>query len=240
MKERARIVADVAAAKGPAGSATIIHPAREARVLKRRLGDHDGPFPPAIVVHVWRTVISAACSLQRPFRIHVADLADGGMRDLARFWLGFEAELVAADDGAGAVEALAEAPGDLALVPLGAEDGWWLKLGDGAHIVARLAGRTAKASDVAILGGALVGPSDEGHSIFRIDLPAGATAPQLNDVEILARADGSALVASALPAATVAERWSEATGALPELVLVGGYDPDLVTAAGGAPAADKE
>ncbi len=236
LMERARTVSDIVAAKGPSPSAIVIQPAREGAVLTRRLDAHEGLLPPTIVTHVWRSVISAFCDLQRPFRVHVAGLsgASGAMRDLARFWFGFAPALVDAADGAAALKGLADHGGDLALVSLSQPGAWWQALSsDGAHVVARFAAPEGEAHDVLLIAGAKVGPAGGAVTVYSLTVQGNATLPILDGVEGLASAiDGGtthALIASAAPPEALIQSL-QAAGLIgsPSLDPVGQYDPALV------------
>jgi len=239
LMERAQTVADIVAAKGPAPSAVVIQPAREGAVLKRRLGEHDGPLPPAIIAHIWRCVISAFCDLQRKFRVHVVGLsgAEGGMRDLARFWFGFAPALAEPADAAVAVRILEQADGDLGIVPLSATGAWWRPLSaDGVHVVARFAAPEGEANDCLLIAGAKVGPAAGSVNVFAISWKRPATPPYLEGVEYLATAydgmDAFALVASQATADALLDQWRQAGDqSSPSITAVGQYDPDLVAAA---------
>lgn len=239
LMERAQTVSDIVAAKGPSPSAVVIQPAREGDVVKRRLDAHGGPLPPAIVIHVWRSVISAFCDLQRTFRVHVVGLsgADGGMRDLARFWFGFSPALAEPSDAAVAVRVLERNEGDLGIVPLSASGPWWRGLAaDGVHVVARFARPVGEARDCLLIAGAKVGPAAGSVNVFALVWQGAATPPAIDGVEYLATAgdgtDAFALVATQASADILLDQWRQAGDiAPPSIALVGQYDPALVTAA---------
>ncbi|MDQ0317090.1 chorismate mutase [Amorphus orientalis] len=236
LMERARMAADIAATKGDLRSATIIQPDREARVLKRRFDDHDGVLPLPIIAHIWRTVISGVSGLQRPFQIHLSDSGDGVARDVARFWFGFQAGLVPADTAASALASLASNPGDLAVVPLAGGDGWWTGLGETAHVVARLHAPGRESDHCFLIGGALIGRSTEGATLYRAALGSTGDVPDIDGVDIIDTVSGPggahALIASRLPEETVDKAWREATGIDSRPLAIGGFDPDLISVAG--------
>lgn len=239
LMERAQTVTDIVAAKGPAPSAVVIQPAREGAVVKRRLATHDGPLPPAIIAHIWRCVISAFCDLQRTFRVHVVGLsgADGGMRDLARFWFGFAPALAEPSDAAVAVRVLERSEGDLGIVPLSASGGWWRTLSaDGVHVVGRFAKPEDQSTDCLLIAGAKVGPAAGSANVFAVSWQGSDTPPTLDGAEYLATArdgtDAFALIATAASAETIADQWRQASDmAPPSIAPVGQYDPALVAAA---------
>ena len=143
LRERFAIVEDIGRAKGP--GEPIIRPAREAAVLENRLANHDGAMPPEVLAFIWRTIMSTACALQRPFKVHTI-----GLTDAARFLYG-PVPLHAAGAPEELISHLHEHPGDVGLaleevVP-------WADCGE-AHVIGRFTlsnGQTAVA-----LGGANV------------------------------------------------------------------------------------
>lgn len=48
-----------------------LRPAREALILRRLISRHKGPFPRAVLVRIWREILSASVRLQGPFSIAV-------------------------------------------------------------------------------------------------------------------------------------------------------------------------
>ncbi len=143
LRERFAIVEDIGRAKGP--GEPIIRPAREAAVLENRLANHDGAMPPEVLAFLWRTIMSTACALQRPFTVHTI-----GLTDAARFLFG-PIPLHAAASPHEMLAALHDNPGDVALAP--EDDVPWADCGE-AHVSGRYelsSGQTAVA-----LGGANV------------------------------------------------------------------------------------
>lgn len=143
LMERAQISTGIAAAKRAAGQeGALIRPDREAELLRQLIERHEGVLPLITVEHLWRTIITASAQIQGVFRLHLdgsADLAD--MLDLARFNFGFDPEIIAGNDAADVVGAVAASAGDLGLVALEdrSELPWWRGLSsDGARIIARL------------------------------------------------------------------------------------------------------
>lgn len=143
LRERAAVIDDLIAAKGPTLSAGAFRPGREAAMMHRIAGRHAGSLPLVTIEHLWREIIGTFTYLQAPYRAHVGGLeaADGTMRDVARFNVGFTVPLVAARDAAAAVAGILADPRDLAIVAIDPEDGppWWHGLSaEGARVMARL------------------------------------------------------------------------------------------------------
>jgi hypothetical protein len=99
-------------------------------MMRRLVERHKGMLPLDTVESIWRVIISAFTYVQAPFAIH-ADLSAGDsvMRDSARFHFGFSVPFVAHFNADAAITALAEAKGDLALVPaIDSRSAWWTAL----------------------------------------------------------------------------------------------------------------
>ncbi|WMS42881.1 chorismate mutase [Acuticoccus sp. MNP-M23] len=154
LRERFEIVEEIGKAKGPDES--VIRPAREAAVIENRLALHKGALPTEMLAHFWRTLISAACQVQRGFAIHTADALD-----VALFLYG-PVSVLSHATGSAAVSALGA--GDVAVVPL--EGDWWRPLAAStaaadsetapAHVIGRC--RTSAGGTVLIVGGSNVSP----------------------------------------------------------------------------------
>ena len=78
---RTGTVARVGAAKREK-DAVVHRPAREAQIARRLLARHEGVFPPASIVRIWRELIAASVCQQGRFLVCVADdEAAGAARD---------------------------------------------------------------------------------------------------------------------------------------------------------------
>ncbi len=119
-------------------------PARELDMTWRLFDRHKGPLPLASLEHIWREIITASTQVQAAFSVHLASAKDPEVRDLARFVFGYSVTLREHADTTGAVAALSEALGDLALISLAHRRSprWWRHLDAaaprGLRIVARL------------------------------------------------------------------------------------------------------
>lgn len=144
LRERFEIVEEIGAAKGPHES--VIRPAREAAVIENRLALHSGAMPKDVLAHFWRTMITAACLVQRPFAIHTS-----GALDAALFLYG-PTPVTTHPSAAGAVAALGV--DDIAVVP--ADSDWWQALSEGVTVISR--SEVSSGGSVVILGGSGVAP----------------------------------------------------------------------------------
>ena len=143
--ERGEIISRLIKAKRTTESGSAFRPAREADMMRRLVERHSGILPLDTAESIWRVIIATFTFVQAPFRVH-ADFSAGeaAMRDCARFHFGFTVPLVGHMGPAGVVAAIADAPGDLGLVPVQATvpggGVWWAELEPEAapKIIARL------------------------------------------------------------------------------------------------------
>jgi chorismate mutase len=143
LMERGEIIGRLIAAKRTTETGSAFRPAREAEMMRRLVERHRGILPLDTAESILRVIIATFTYIQAPFRLH-ADLSAGEplMRDSARFHFGFTVPFEGHLGAAGVLSALADAPGDLGLVPAGAASGgaWWagLERADAPKIIARL------------------------------------------------------------------------------------------------------
>ncbi|MGX1198432.1 chorismate mutase [Parvibaculum sp. MBR-TMA-1.3b-4.2] len=106
LMKRTELVVDVANAKArdasAAGEGSFIafRPGREAEVLRRLAGRHEGRLPLRVVFRLWREIISAMTRIQGPFRVEVYGGADTDALaywDLARNYYGSITEMTLHD-----------------------------------------------------------------------------------------------------------------------------------------------
>ncbi len=166
--QRAEVVEAVAGTKRRGGIATI-QPGREAAVMRRLVERHKGRFPRAVLVRLWRELISGAIALQGDFAVAVYAPAERPEYwDFARDHYGSHVPMLAFHSAGEVLRALSEGRAVVGVLPMPAEGEdapWWPMLtaaGAAApQIVARLpfAGRgNARGED----GDALV----VGHAEF--------------------------------------------------------------------------
>ena len=143
--DRAEIVSMVAANK-KGGNQAAFQPAREAEIIRRLVGRHQGAFPVANLVRMWREMLAATVRLQSPFSVAVFAPADRpGFWDLARDHYGSNTPMSACDTTDQVIRAVANGQTSAGVLPLpvrGEVDPWWPQLlsaaDDGPRIVARL------------------------------------------------------------------------------------------------------
>ena len=128
IERRADLVDRIAASKTGAGLA--LRPGREARVMRKRLAMHKGPFPAAAVWRMWREMMCAFTLMQTPdIKVAICRPTDQpGYWDLARDHFGCQIPLVAHDTPAQVLAAVRASPTTLGVVPAPIEADtapWW-------------------------------------------------------------------------------------------------------------------
>ena len=144
LMRRAQVVGEVAGEKKGAGGAAM-RPGREARILRRLVERHRGALPAAVVVRIWRELISAMVKLQEPMSVAVcAPERSVGYWDLARAHFGSATTMTLHSSPFTVLHAVMEAPGALGVLPPpsdGDEDPWWPALFSEAPEIPRVIGR---------------------------------------------------------------------------------------------------
>ncbi len=130
---RAEVALRIRAAKSANGSEPVfMRPAREAQVLRRLVERHQGQFPRAVIVRLWREIMAAVLRMQGPFSLAVyAPERAAGYWDLARDHFGSLTPASAHDSPHQVLTALAAGRASVGILPLpGADDPqpWWPSL----------------------------------------------------------------------------------------------------------------
>ena len=128
LMERAALVTDVAAEKKKQ-NLQIVHPAREAQMVRRLLARHEGPLPEAAVVRIWRELVGAVSLLQTGLQVSVT-MPEGqeGYWDMARNYFGSVLPMKRVSAPLSAVSSVREDESSFAVVPWpedGDENPWW-------------------------------------------------------------------------------------------------------------------
>lgn len=71
LMERAGLIHAVSAEKKKSNR-PIVHPAREAKMIRRLIGRHSGILPQAAIVGIWRELVGAVSMLQKGLNVHVS------------------------------------------------------------------------------------------------------------------------------------------------------------------------
>ena len=124
----------------------LLHPAREAEILRRLVSRHHGRFPKTALVRIWREMIGGMIGLQGGMSVAVYMPDRGvGYLELARDHYGAYAPMIPLRSPGQVVRAVAEGSATVGVMPMpDSEDAeaWWVTLmGDSAdmpRIIARL------------------------------------------------------------------------------------------------------
>jgi chorismate mutase-like protein len=130
---RAEVALRIRAAKSANGSeAVFMRPGREAQVLRRLVERHQGQFPRAVIVRLWREIMTAVLRMQGPFSLAVyAPERAAGYWDLARDHFGSLTPASAHDSPQQVLTALAAGRASVGVLPLPDADDpqpWWPNL----------------------------------------------------------------------------------------------------------------
>ncbi|MGH7126160.1 MAG: chorismate mutase, partial [Stellaceae bacterium] len=106
-----------------------IRPGREAKILRRLIARHDGKFPRAQLVRIWREILSGTTRLQVDFAVavHVPEEAPG-LWDIARDHYGSFTPMTAFGTASQVLRAVTEGGASVGVLPLPQEgdvDPWW-------------------------------------------------------------------------------------------------------------------
>lgn len=106
-----------------------IRPAREAEILYRLAGRHQGVFPLRDLSHIWRVIIMATLSIEGPFSIAVyMPKSDSGLWDLARDQYGAFTEMAGFGSAHRVIEAVQSQNATVGILPIPNRDDdspWW-------------------------------------------------------------------------------------------------------------------
>lgn len=141
--DRTALVERIRAAKG---DGVVLRPAREAAILRRLMDRHEGHFPAASVVRIWREIISALTALQAPLSLSVYMPERGaGYLSLARDQYGAYTQMQSYASAGQVARAVMDGQVSVGILPIPHLDdaqSWWTMLvgssPDLPRIVARL------------------------------------------------------------------------------------------------------
>lgn len=143
LMRRAEIVGEIGRQKASDGGPTF-RPAREAQLLRRLLARHEGDLPKAVLVRLWREIISSSTRMQGDFSVGYCPMeGDGAALRLANGQFGLDANVVKHASAAQVVLAVGRGDVTVGLVPLPHSSDspeWWAEMRNvpKVRIVARL------------------------------------------------------------------------------------------------------
>ena len=124
---RAALVGSVAEAKKKEGL-QVVHPAREAMMMRRLLSRHDGVLPRSTIVRIWRELISSAQLLQADLNVTISSCAYWNM---AKNYFGSEIPMKEASSNQDIIKDMRDGNIHFAVMPWpkhGGENQWWTSL----------------------------------------------------------------------------------------------------------------
>lgn len=113
------------------GDGVRLRPAREAAILRRLNARHEGHFPLAVLLRIWREILGATVRLQGPFSLAVHGGAEDERRDcrrLAREEYGAFTPSTVYSTGGQVFRAVYDGTASVGILPLPREDDaepWW-------------------------------------------------------------------------------------------------------------------
>lgn len=207
--ERTALAARVASAKADeSGGTSPLRPAREAVLLRRLIAAAPKDMDKAIVVEVWRALISGNLRRQQPVDVFAGGAPDVTRHfDLARRHFGASTRISRCDDARTTLTRMVETPFSAAVLPFPGTSGagmWWPMLSErrfhAAQIVAALPLRGAPGGyeGAVVTAGVALEPSGDDRTIALAFDPHHKLARALREADVagreLARANTHVLV----------------------------------------------
>jgi chorismate mutase / prephenate dehydratase len=139
LMQRAKIVEYVAHSGKPAA----FRPGREASIIRRLLGRHQGALPAVAVVRIWRELLAGTTAMQGGFSLAVCDADQGApLTQLAREHFGALTPLRTFGSAGQALADVSQGAASIAVLPYPSDsDNWWVALlhhEPRLHVIARL------------------------------------------------------------------------------------------------------
>jgi chorismate mutase / prephenate dehydratase len=136
--ERAEVIEEIAGTKKRDGIAAV-RPGREALILRRLVARHRGRFPRAVLVRLWRELLSGAIGMQGNFAVAVCmPRSTPDYWDLARDHYGSHTPMMAFHSASEVLRAMSEGRAAVGVLPMPAEGEstpWWpLLMASGAAV----------------------------------------------------------------------------------------------------------
>ena len=181
LMRRAEIVEGVPAVKR-SGNTPALRPGREAMILRRLADRHKGRFSRAVMVRLWRELLSGMTAMQAPFAVAVLVPENApGYWDLARDHYGSHTQMTPFRSVAQVIRAVSEGNAAVGVLPMpqdGEADPWWRMLisadAGTPRVISRLpfaSSGNARVGDQSVLaiGCGIAEPSGADRSLFVIE-----------------------------------------------------------------------
>jgi chorismate mutase / prephenate dehydratase len=232
--ERAEVIEAIAGAK-KSGGISAIRPGREALILRRLVARHRGRFPRAVLVRLWRELLSGAVAIQGKFAVAVFTARGPDYWDLARDHYGTHTPMIAFHSVGDMLRALGEGRAAVAVLPMPAEGEsvpWWPALtASGARvpqILARLpfagAGNArSEGAEAVVIGHGEIDPTGADRSFIAIE-----TRGELSRTSLIAALNDAGLTVTLFAAHEPAGAGALKLVEIDDLVTAG--DPRLANA----------
>ena len=119
---------------------TAFRPAREAQIMRRLAARHEGPFPFAVAIRIWREIIAASLSVEGKFvvSVYVPEPLEAGLAylALASAYFGSQTPLLQAQTEAGVLRAVRDGKAAVGVLPIASDthttrasaEPWWYTL----------------------------------------------------------------------------------------------------------------
>jgi chorismate mutase/prephenate dehydratase len=180
--QRAEVVEEIAGTKKRDGIATL-RPGREALILRRLVARHGGRFPRAVLVRLWRELLSGALAMQGNFAVAVyMPRRTPDYWDLARDHYGSHTPMMAFHSASEVLRTLGEGRAAVGVLPMPAEGEsapWWpLLTASGAavpQIIARLpfagsGNARVDGSEAVVIGHGELDPTGADRSFIALEI----------------------------------------------------------------------
>lgn len=211
--ERGTAIGALIRVKGTSRPGAAFRPGREADMMRRLVGRHEGALPLWTVEHIWREIITTFTRMQAPFDVAYdagAGAQNDQMRDAARFLFGFTVALHRQQGALDTINHIRESGTDLGLVALAQPAGagaWWRALGRpaGPRIIAlapfiAVAGRPAEIAAV-VIAPELADPTPPDLALVAVTAIGGNAVAAIRAAGGTVMAEAGAELLVALPAA---------------------------------------
>ena len=127
LMRRTELARQIGRAKGQ--GAVFMRPGREARVLRRLVARHHGPFPKPVIARIWREIVSVFTRLQGPFAAAAFAPQEGpDLASLARDHFGSLTPITRFESEMGVLRAVSSGKANIGVLPLPEADSgmpWW-------------------------------------------------------------------------------------------------------------------
>jgi chorismate mutase/prephenate dehydratase len=220
LMQRARIVEYVARSGKPAA----FRPGREASILRRLVGRHQGALPPVSVVRIWRELLAGTTSMQGGFSLAVYDGDQGApLTQLAREHFGALTPLRQYRSPGQALVDVSQGAASVAVLPFPSEgDTWWVALlhhEPRLHIIGRLPFWAPRPDGAPMAQGLVVActpadPSEDDRSLVGLECDSDISRARLSGELSGAGLNPQTLVVARQPGSPIANVLVEVAGHL--------------------------